>query len=198
VVLEPFQTRQIVAQPTLEGPPKNAAKEQPQRPPEPAPRERTQPETSPSAAARPAVAAIAQPVPIAIAAPPAEDNAPAVGAGKAQGMSADPGETSVTVQGTLSKGVTLPSSIADYLSNPPPTYPALSLRLGEQGKVMVRVQIGKNGRALQARVAESSGFDRLDQAALRAVLNWRYVPGTVDGQAQDMWFDAPINFKQRR
>jgi protein TonB len=113
-------------------------------------------------------------------------------------MSADPGETSVTVQGTLSKGVTLPSSIADYLSNPPPTYPALSLRLGEQGKVMVRVQIGKNGRALQARVAESSGFDRLDQAALRAVLNWRYVPGTVDGQAQDMWFDAPINFKQRR
>lgn len=73
----------------------------------------------------------------------------------------------------------------------------MSLRLNEQGKVVVRVLIGKNGRALNARIAKSSGFDRLDQAALRAVLNWRYVPGTVDGQAQDMWFDAPINFKQR-
>jgi len=85
--------------------------------------------------------------------------------------------------------------MADYLSNPPPTYPTLSLRLSEQGKVVVRVLIGKNGRALDARIAQSSGFDRLDQAALRAVLNWRYMPGTVDGQPQDMWFDAPINFK---
>lgn len=113
-------------------------------------------------------------------------------------MSAIPGGAHVNAQEASSKRVTLPSSIADYLSNPPPTYPALSLRLGEHGKVVVRVLIGKNGRALDARIAQSSGFDRLDQAALRAVMNWRYVPGTMDGQAQDMWFDAPISFKQRR
>lgn len=63
--------------------------------------------------------------------------------------------------------------------------------------MVVRVLIGKNGRALDAHIGKSSGFDRLDQAALRAVLNWRYVPGTVDGQLQDMWFDAPIKFKPR-
>lgn len=71
----------------------------------------------------------------------------------------------------------------------------MSLRLNEQGKVVVRVLIGRNGRALDGRIAQSSGFDRLDQAALRAVMSWRYVPGTVDGQAQDMWFDVPVNFK---
>jgi periplasmic protein TonB len=92
-------------------------------------------------------------------------------------------------------GTQLPSSSAEYLNNPLPTYPALSLRLNEAGKVVVRVLIGKNGLALDGSIDQSSGYDRLDQAALRAVLKWRYVPGRVDGQAQDMWFDVPINFK---
>lgn len=88
-----------------------------------------------------------------------------------------------------------PSSQADYLQNPAPAYPPLSQRLGEQGKVVVRVLIGQNGRAQRADIARSSGFERLDQAALKAVLSWRYVAGTVNGQPQDMWFDVPVNFK---
>lgn len=96
------------------------------------------------------------------------------------------------------KGTTLPSSMADYLSNPAPPYPALSLRLNEQGRVIVRVLISKDGHALEGDIAQSSGFDRLDRAALRAVMAWRYVPGTVDGQARDMWFDVPIHFKPPR
>ncbi|MDR3368764.1 TonB family protein [Rhodoferax sp.] len=89
----------------------------------------------------------------------------------------------------------LPSSSAEYLNNPAPTYPFISLRLNEAGKVVIRVLIGKNGLALEGSVAQSSGYERLDQAALKAVLKWRYLPGTVGGQAQDMWFDVPINFK---
>jgi len=85
--------------------------------------------------------------------------------------------------------------MADYLNNPPPPYPALSLRLNEQGKVIVRVLIGKDGRALKGDIVKSSGFERLDRTALKAIMDWHYVPGTVDGQAQDMWFDVPINFK---
>ncbi len=96
---------------------------------------------------------------------------------------------------TASSGLHLPSNQADYLNNPQPPYPALSLRLRESGKVMVRVLIGRNGQALRGEVVQSSGFERLDQSALRAVLAWRYVPGKVDGQAQDMWFDVPISFK---
>jgi len=90
--------------------------------------------------------------------------------------------------------VQLPSSNADYLNNPAPVYPALSRRLGEQGKVVLRVLIGNDGTALQASIHQSSGFERLDQAALRAVMGWRYVPGQRGGVAQDMWFNVPVNY----
>jgi len=90
--------------------------------------------------------------------------------------------------------VELPSSAAAYLNNPKPAYPALSKRLGEQGKVVVRVLIGIDGRAQQAEIRNSSGYDRLDQAALATVRQWRYVPGTRNGVPEAMWFNVPINF----
>jgi protein TonB len=90
--------------------------------------------------------------------------------------------------------IELPSSDAAYLNNPKPPYPALSKRLGEQGKVVVRVLIGVDGTAQQAEIRTSSGYDRLDQAALATVLKWRYVPGKRGGVAEAMWFNVPINF----
>lgn len=89
----------------------------------------------------------------------------------------------------------LPSSDAAYLNNPQPVYPAISRRLAEQGKVLVRVLIGKNGRAQQVEVTQSSGYERLDHAALEAVLSWRYVPGQLGGEPQAMWYGIPISFK---
>ena len=88
----------------------------------------------------------------------------------------------------------LPSSDADYLQNPKPPYPALSKRLGEQGKVIVRVLIGVDGTAQKTEIKQSSGFDRLDQAALATVLRWRYVPGKRAGVPEAMWFNVPISF----
>ena len=94
---------------------------------------------------------------------------------------------------TMSR-VELPSSDAQYLQNPKPSYPAISKRLGEQGKVMVRVLIGEDGRAQRAEIRQSSGYERLDQAALNTVLAWRYVPGKRGGAPEAMWFNVPINF----
>ncbi|MBK6365973.1 MAG: energy transducer TonB [Polaromonas sp.] len=91
--------------------------------------------------------------------------------------------------------ITLPSSDADYLSNPKPTYPAMSKRLGEQGKVVVRVLIGADGLPQKSELRQSSGFDRLDDAALATVMKWRYVPGKRDGIAEAMWFNVPITFR---
>lgn len=88
----------------------------------------------------------------------------------------------------------LPSSDAAYLNNPKPAYPVLSKRMGEQGKVVVRVLIGVDGTAQQAEIRTSSGYDRLDQAALTTVLKWRYVPGKRGGVPEAMWFNVPINF----
>ena len=90
--------------------------------------------------------------------------------------------------------IQLPSSNADYLQNPKPAYPPLSRRLGEQGKIIVRVLIGTDGVPKKAEMRQSSGFDRLDQAALNTVLKWRYVPGKRGGVAEEMWFNVPINF----
>ncbi|MFZ2124179.1 MAG: energy transducer TonB [Rhodoferax sp.] len=90
--------------------------------------------------------------------------------------------------------VVLPSTNADYLNNPAPVYPAISRRLGEEGKVVIRVLIDKDGKPQQGHIGQSSGHHRLDQAALRAVMAWRYVPGRRDGTAQDMWFNVPIHF----
>ena len=90
--------------------------------------------------------------------------------------------------------VVLPSSDADYLSNPKPPYPPMSKRLNEQGKVVVRVLISSTGQPLKAELKQSSGYDRLDQSALATVMKWRYVPGKRNGVAEDMAFNVPITF----
>jgi protein TonB len=59
---------------------------------------------------------------------------------------------------------------------------------------VVRVLINVEGKAQTADIKLSSGFDRLDQAALNTVLRWRYVPGKRAGVAQAMWFNVPIHF----
>lgn len=90
--------------------------------------------------------------------------------------------------------VELPSTNAEYLQNPAPTYPPASRRAGEQGKVIVRVLIGTDGMAREAELRQSSGYDRLDRAALDTVRKWRYVPGKRNGVPEAMWFNVPINF----
>ncbi len=90
--------------------------------------------------------------------------------------------------------IELPSSDADYLQNPRPAYPAKSRRMGEQGKVIVRVLIGVDGLAQKAEIRLSSGFERLDESALNTVKSWRYVPGKRAGVATAMWFSVPINY----
>ena len=90
--------------------------------------------------------------------------------------------------------IELPSSDASYLNNPKPVYPAVSKRLGEQGKVMLRVLIGTDGLPQKVEVKQSSGFERLDRQAIDAVMRWRFVPGKRNGVPEAMWNLVPINF----
>jgi protein TonB len=99
-----------------------------------------------------------------------------------------------TTSAAAAPKVVLPSSDADYLSNPKPPYPPMSKRLNEQGKVVVRVLISSTGQPLKAELKQSSGYDRLDQSALATVMKWRYVPGKRNGVAEDMAFNVPITF----
>ncbi len=65
---------------------------------------------------------------------------------------------------------------------PAPTYPARSIRSGEEGRSVLRVELDEAGRVSAARVLETSGFQRLDEAALAAVKTWRCDPVLRDGQ----------------
>lgn len=149
--------------------------------------------TQPKAPSRPP-----PPQPLAIV-----DNTPAPDARTVEVTSAAPlapitapvVQTSLTPPAPLAAPrVELPASDADYLQNPKPIYPSLSKRLGEQGQVVHSVLIGTDGLPVSAKLVKSSGFDRLDQAALSAVMRWRYTPGKRNGVPTAMSFNVPINW----
>ncbi|MPN32168.1 hypothetical protein SDC9_179644 [bioreactor metagenome] len=83
---------------------------------------------------------------------------------------------------------------ADYLHNPKPVYPALSRRLSEEGKVLLKVRVSAQGAALEVVVSKSSGFPRLDAAAVAAVERWRFVPARRGDEPVDSSVVVPIAF----
>jgi periplasmic protein TonB len=86
-----------------------------------------------------------------------------------------------------------PSSLPT-LSNPHPPYPRQSRRMGEQGQVVVAVEIKNDGTVVQAHIKQSSGYKRLDASALETVMRWRFIPTTNSAQQQKSWINIPINF----
>ncbi|MGR8997887.1 MAG: energy transducer TonB [Gammaproteobacteria bacterium] len=87
-----------------------------------------------------------------------------------------------------------PSFNAAYLHNPAPDYPLLSRRLGEQGLVLLRVQVTEDGTAGSVVVQTSSGSSRLDQAAQEAVKKWRFVSAKRGEQPVSASVVVPVRF----
>ncbi len=83
---------------------------------------------------------------------------------------------------------------ADYLHNPKPAYPALSRRLNEAGRVVLKVRVSAQGTTLDVAISKSSGFARLDAAAVDAVTRWRFVPARRGDDAVDSSVIVPITF----
>jgi protein TonB len=76
-----------------------------------------------------------------------------------------------------------------------PPYPTSEIRMGHEGTVLLRLQILPNGRIGAVELAQSSGFPRLDEAAMREARMWRMKPGTQGGVATAMWTVVPIKFQ---
>jgi periplasmic protein TonB len=68
-----------------------------------------------------------------------------------------------------------------------PRYPPVSERLHEEGVVSLRFLISENGQVLSGSVEKSSGYKRLDDAALAALSLCKFRPATVDGKPRQEW-----------
>ncbi|MCL2162016.1 MAG: energy transducer TonB [Betaproteobacteria bacterium] len=88
-----------------------------------------------------------------------------------------------------------PNFNVSYFSNPEPDYPSASRRLREQGLVKLRVHVTVEGRAGEVTLHTSSGFDRLDRAALDAVKRWRFRPARRAGTPVAGWVVVPVRFE---
>lgn len=89
---------------------------------------------------------------------------------------------------------TPPRFDADYLNNPVPVYPNMSRRLREAGTTELRVRVSNTGEPLEIQLFKSSGYSRLDEAALAAVKKWKFQPAMRNGKAAEGWVWIPLQF----
>lgn len=72
--------------------------------------------------------------------------------------------------------VTAPIAGADYLNNPAPEYPEIAQERGWEGKVLMKVHVQADGKPDSISVIKSSGQKVLDDAAVKTVYKWSFVP----------------------
>ena len=95
---------------------------------------------------------------------------------------------------TTEPSTQLPSADAAGLNNKAPVYPMLSRKRKEQGTVWMLLLVSKDGLVTELKLKKTSGFDRLDQAALQAVKKWKFQPALKQGQPIDYWYELPLKF----
>ncbi|MGE5469297.1 MAG: energy transducer TonB [Bacteroidota bacterium] len=139
---------------------------------------------------RPAVKPVARPAmptppPLAI---------PAAAASAVAAVSPVAKETTPPAAAPAPASVQSPRFDADYLNNPAPAYPPMARRLGEEGKVVLRVFVEPSGRPGQIEVKTGSGSPRLDQAAQDAVWRWKFVAARRGDETLGAWVLVPIVF----
>lgn len=83
---------------------------------------------------------------------------------------------------------------AAFANNPKPPYPAASRRMGEEGLVILAVHILATGSVDEIRLKKSSGYPRLDNAAIAAVRKWRYIPARQGNAPIPFWHTQAIRF----
>jgi TonB family protein len=81
-----------------------------------------------------------------------------------------------------------------FMPDPQDYYPSASGALGEQGMVKLRVCYDERGKPSEVTVDQSSGFQRLDEAAIRWGKGVRFKPAVINGQSQPGCAVVPVQF----
>jgi protein TonB len=150
-----------------------------EKPPEPAPRPKPQPRPKPRPAPK-----VAQPTAQPVQPAPAQPvEAPPAPAAPAAAPAGPPSNEPQMV------------SHLEYAGAPPRlSYPPRSQQLHEQGVVTLRVVVNAQGNVERVTVEKSSGYTRLDQAAVEAVSRVRFKPAQRNGVAMAAQAFIPFNF----
>ncbi|MBI4355560.1 MAG: TonB family protein [Candidatus Omnitrophica bacterium] len=106
----------------------------------------------------------------------------------------EPEPVPVTIVAPESQGA-LGEVLPGYLRNPAPVYPMLARQRGEEGTVLLRVQVLPTGRCGQVVVLSSSGSALLDAAAVQAVQQWQFKPARRGAATVAVWVEIPIIFQ---
>lgn len=163
----------------------------PQRP-TPAP-----PKPTPAPTPRPPAQVAPAPLPAqpSTAAPQSESRAVPAAASASAGEPGARTQTAASPQPAReSEAIVPPHADASHLGNPAPRYPAISRKLGEEGEVQLKLLVKADGSVGEVQVRRSSGFTRLDQAALRAAQHWRFVPARQGATPIDYWYLQSVRF----
>lgn len=85
-----------------------------------------------------------------------------------------------------------PSPLAN---NPKPPYPELARKRGQQGLVLLDVEVDELGKPVNVAVKNSSGYILLDDAALKTIRKWRFKPAQLDGKSASGKLVLPVEFR---
>jgi protein TonB len=79
-------------------------------------------------------------------------------------------------------------------ANMMPAYPATALPDKESGAVVISALVNTDGKVQKVALRQSSGYADLDTVAANAILGWKFIPGTKDGQPVQAWTSIQIKF----
>jgi TonB family protein len=81
------------------------------------------------------------------------------------------------------------------LVHPKPIYPEIARQAAVEGRVIVHILIGKDGRVVRAELDEGVHEVMLDQAALDAARQWQFTPAMSGHHPVAVWETLPFVFK---
>ncbi|WAR46676.1 energy transducer TonB [Methylomonas rapida] len=131
-----------------------------------------------------------KPVPKVVEQTPAPEPTPIVNDAPPAPVSAPPAPPAPVIQ----EKITPPTAGADYLHNPAPEYPEIAQERGWEGKVLMKVHVQPNGKPDSVTVVKSSGQKVLDDAAVKTVYKWSFVPAKRGDTPIAGFVTVPISF----
>lgn len=144
---------------------------------------------------RPTISPPTEPAPAPVPAKPDAGSSTAPAPAPAPSPASSSAATAKATAAPKSETFTEANFRANYGFNPKPNYPRIARNRSWQGKVLLRVQVSAEGTSNEVTVHRSSGHEILDDSAVEAVKQWRFIPAKRGDKPVASSVIVPILFK---